>query len=71
MKGQMKRYFGLRGWAMFLAGAFVLSSCTEDEVVEKYAPNTDGEGISFCVYCFNIQPGIEIDYSTGQSKETE
>ena len=49
MKGQMKRYFGLRGWAMFLAGAFVLSSCTEDEVVEKYAPNTDGEGISFSI----------------------
>lgn len=49
MKGQMKRYLGMKGWAMFLTGAFVLSSCTEDEVVEKYAPNTDGEGISFSI----------------------
>ena len=49
MKGQMKRYFNLKGWAMFLSGAFVLSSCAEDEVVEKYAPNTDGESISFSI----------------------
>ena len=27
----------------------------------------DGDGICFCVYCFNIQPGITIDYVTGDS----
>ena len=27
-----------------------------------------GEGICFNVYVFNIQPGIEIDYATGDSK---
>lgn len=26
-----------------------------------------GEGISFHVYCFNVQPGIVIDYETGDS----
>lgn len=26
-----------------------------------------GEGISFNVYCFNVQPGITIDYLTGES----
>ena len=27
-----------------------------------------GEGVSFNVYCYNAQPGIEIDYATGSSK---
>ena len=27
-----------------------------------------GVGISFNVYCYNAQPGIEIDYATGDSK---
>ena len=27
-----------------------------------------GAGIQFCVYCFNVQPGIEIDYRNGESK---
>lgn len=30
----------------------------------------DGEdGIRFNVYCYNFQPGIEIDYATGESTE--
>lgn len=28
-----------------------------------------GEGICFNVYCYNVQPGILIDYSTGESYE--
>ena len=27
-----------------------------------------GEGVSFHVYCYNVQPGVEIDYSTGDSR---
>ena len=27
----------------------------------------DGEGICFNVYCYNVQPGITIDYTTGDS----
>ena len=23
--------------------------------------------IRFCVYCYNVQPGIQIDYATGKS----
>ena len=30
-----------------------------------------GEGISFHVYCYNVQPGIEIDYMTGESRRLE
>ena len=31
------------------------------------ACSAEDDGISFCVYCYNIQPGIEIDYMTGDS----
>ena len=27
-----------------------------------------GEGICFSRFCYNVQPGIEIDYSNGESK---
>ena len=26
-----------------------------------------GRGICFAVYCYNVQPGVEIDYHTGES----
>ena len=36
--------------------------------MEAYSMEDRGEGIQFCVYCFNVQPGIEIDYLTGESR---
>ncbi len=30
-------------------------------------PEENGEDIEFCVYVYNNQPGIEIDYATGES----
>lgn len=36
-------------------------------LMEAYSIEDDGEGIEFCVYCFNVQPGIGIDYLTGES----
>ena len=30
-----------------------------------------GEGISFNVFCYNVQPGVDIDYATGESKLNE
>lgn len=36
-------------------------------LMEAYSVEDHGEGICFCVYCYNIQPGIEIDYRTGKS----
>lgn len=38
-------------------------------LIEAKSVEDDGEGIEFCVYCYNIQPGIEIDYATGDSLE--
>ena len=37
--------------------------------LEAMSVEDDGEGICFNVYCYNNQPGITIDYSTGESKE--
>ncbi len=35
--------------------------------MEAYSVEDDGDGICFNVYCYNVQPGVEIDYSTGRS----
>lgn len=35
--------------------------------MEAYSVEDDGEGISFHVFCYNVQPGVEIDYETGYS----
>lgn len=41
-------------------------------LIEAYSIEDNGQGISFCVYCYNVQPNIKIDYLTGyNSLETE
>ncbi len=35
--------------------------------MEAYSVEDDGDGICFNVFCYNVQPGVEIDYSTGRS----
>lgn len=37
-------------------------------LMEAYSVEDEGEGVSFCVYIYNSQPGIEIDYKTGKSQ---
>jgi len=39
--------------------------------MEAYSVEDNGEGICFNVYVYNVQPGVEIDYSTGESKLAE
>ena len=36
--------------------------------MEAYSVEDSGKGICFNVYCYNVQPGVEIDYATGESK---
>lgn len=36
-------------------------------LLEGYSVEDNGAGICFCVFCYNIQPGIIIDYSNGDS----
>ncbi len=35
--------------------------------LEALSVEDNGEGILFHVYCYNVQPGITIDYATGES----
>ena len=37
--------------------------------MEAMSVEDDGQGVSFNVYVYNVQPGIEIDYQTGDSIE--
>ena len=39
-------------------------------LMEAASVEDDGEGILFNVYCYNVQPGIVIDYVTGDSYQT-
>ncbi len=36
-------------------------------VMEAWSVEDEGEGICFNVYCYNVQPGVKIDYKTGES----
>jgi DNA-entry nuclease len=36
--------------------------------IEAYSVEDDGAGVCFNVFCYNVQPGVTIDYSSGNSK---
>lgn len=38
--------------------------------IEAYSVEDNGEGICFNVYCYNVQPGITINYTTGDSSQS-
>lgn len=37
-------------------------------LLEAYSLDDNGADISFCVFLYNVQPGISIDYATGNSE---
>lgn len=45
-----------------LASGVLMEACSVED---------RGAGLQFCVYCYNVQPGIEIDYATGDSQGPE
>ena len=38
-------------------------------LMEGWSVEDEGEGVCFCVYAYNVQPGVIIDYATGESRE--
>lgn len=38
-------------------------------LMEAYSVEDSGAGVQFCVYCFNVQPGVSIDYRTGENHD--
>ncbi len=37
-------------------------------IMEGYSVEDQGQGIEFCVYCYNVQPGVAINYTTGENQ---
>lgn len=37
-------------------------------LMEAYSVEDEGKGISFCVFAYNVQPGVTIDYTNGESE---
>lgn len=35
--------------------------------MEAFSVEDDGSGICFNIFCYNVEPGVEIDYATGDS----
>ena len=40
-------------------------------IIEAKSVEDNGAGLQFNVYCYNVQPGISIDYTTGESWENQ
>ena len=38
-------------------------------LMEGYSVEDEGDGICYCVFCYNVQPGVTIRYSDGESWE--
>ena len=36
--------------------------------MEAESVEDGGEGVCYNVFCYNVQPGVEIDYATGESR---
>ena len=36
-------------------------------LMEAESVEDQGDGVLFCVFCYNVQPGVIIDYATGES----
>ncbi|MCD8027399.1 MAG: DNA/RNA non-specific endonuclease [Erysipelotrichaceae bacterium] len=49
-------------------GDYLIASGVE---MEAYSVEDDGEGICFHVYVYNVQPGVVIDYATGDNELEE
>ena len=40
-------------------------------LMEGLSVEDSGEGVTFCVYAYNVQPGVDIDYATGDNRASD
>lgn len=77
-QGAMSRFETIVGDHVDATGGHVLMRVTPvfygDELVargvqmEAYSLEDEGQSVLFNVFCYNVQPGVEIDYATGASR---
>lgn len=41
----------------------------EGVLMEAWSVEDEGDGVCFNVFCYNVQPGVEFDYTTGENWE--
>ena len=46
---------------------FLIKELEDINPQTAYDVEDQGKGICFCTYCYNVQPGVAIDYATGDS----
>lgn len=39
--------------------------------LEAYSIEDAGQGVSFNVYCYNVQPGVRLNYMNGENEESD
>ena len=44
---------------------------TAGVLMEACSVEDGGEGVLFCVFAYNVQPGVELDYTTGMSRAAD
>ena len=37
-------------------------------LMEAESVEDKGDGVEFCVFAYNVQDGVDIDYATGETK---
>ena len=40
-------------------------------LMEGYSVEDNGAGVKFCVFCYNVQPDVEINYANGKSSQND
>ena len=40
-------------------------------LMEGWSVEDEGDGVCFCVYAYNVQPGVIIDYATGDNRKDD
>ena len=39
--------------------------------MEAESVEDNGDGVEFCIYAYNVQPGVVLDYKTGDSQASD
>ena len=66
---QSVRYDFVDGKSLYNRCHLIGYQLTAENANEKnYSVEDNGDGVSFNVYAYNVQPGVVIDYATGKSR---